>query len=741
MSFIHPLLLGGLALVSLPVIIHLIMRQQPKRLIFPAFRFLKQQLKTNQRKLRLRHWLLLAFRMLLIALMCLALARPRLFSERLAGLNTEQAAIVVLVIDTSPSMEYTVGGKTRFDEGRARAFELLDELGATSRIAVIDTAEPGGEWQPSVAAARERLTALQIRAANQPITAAVDGAFRLLQKLDVDANPGDVLPRFVYVISDRTPNSWENSRAGDLKTLRDRLPDPKPKCVYLDVGVEQPADLAVAELEVKPQVNPANKPVVIRATVQATGEQFNTELHCRLTGQVEPDRKPVNLQPGQRQVIEFERRGLAPGMHQAEVFLVTNDTLPLNNARFVTFEVRKPRKVLVICDERRDAEIWRKAVDFQGLYVCDVKSTTDPGFSGLGPSDLTAYEAVCLISVSRPGQAGRDLWEKLEQYVQRGGGVLVIPGGEGLDQGDYGKPNSAASRLLPGQFVSLETDTNGLKWSELDFRHPLIAPFRDDLQRPDIDFESNPGLAFQYWSVKPAEKASVLVRYNDKAKSPALLERVPEGATGRGRVLLFTTPFDVRPERPANDYMKNSFYYTVANRAVKYLAGEAEDANFNHVAGTPVLVPLPPALQFNNYVLTGPGLNGADTQVQRPTDRAELRLTQPQQIGHYSLTGPNRELVAACSVNMPPAETLLLPRIGVEAIEDVLGPKSVVSLGQNRKLKDALEGQLRQPLDLFPWLMLLLLFALAIENLLANKFYREVGEGRAREGTDVLART
>ena len=36
-------------------------------------------------------------------------------------------------------------------------------------------------------------------------------------------------------------------------------------------------------------------------------------------------------------------------------------------------------------------------MDFQGLYVCDVKSTTDPGFGGLGPSDLAAYEAVANI--------------------------------------------------------------------------------------------------------------------------------------------------------------------------------------------------------------------------------------------------------------------------------------------------------------------------------------------------------
>jgi hypothetical protein len=143
-------------------------------------------------------------------------------------------------------------------------------------------------------------------------------------------------------------------------------------------------------------------------------------------------------------------------------------------------------------------------------------------------------------------------------------------------------------------------------------------------------------------------------------------------------------------------------------------------------------VPLPPAQQFSQYILQGAGITGTDTQVQRPDDRAELRLTQPQQAGHYTLTGPNRQPVAAFSMNLLPAETLLLPRLAVETIEDVLGPKAVVSLGQNRKLKDALEGQLRQPLDLFPWLMLLLLFALAIENLLANKFYREPADSGKR---------
>src|SRR5262245_22344098 len=105
MTFIHPALLAGLALVALPVLLHLIMRQQPKHVLFPAFRFLQQRARTNQRKLRLRHLLLLLLRMLLIAAFCLALTRPRFFSDKL-HIGGDQPIAAVLVIDTSPSMEY-----------------------------------------------------------------------------------------------------------------------------------------------------------------------------------------------------------------------------------------------------------------------------------------------------------------------------------------------------------------------------------------------------------------------------------------------------------------------------------------------------------------------------------------------------------------------------------------------------------------------------------------------------------
>src|SRR5437763_6523911 len=112
----HAILIVGAALVGLPIIIHLIMKQEPKRLPFPAFRFLKQRLKTNQRKLRLRHFILLALRMLLIALFCLTLYQPTLLTEGRINIYGERPLAVVLVIDTSPSMGYAMNDRTRLDD-------------------------------------------------------------------------------------------------------------------------------------------------------------------------------------------------------------------------------------------------------------------------------------------------------------------------------------------------------------------------------------------------------------------------------------------------------------------------------------------------------------------------------------------------------------------------------------------------------------------------------------------------
>src|SRR5207237_301510 len=84
-SLIHAGLAGGAALAALPVILHLFMRQTPKHVIFPALRLIRERQKRSRKRLRIKNWLLLLARMALVALMALALTRPRLFSPPSLG--------------------------------------------------------------------------------------------------------------------------------------------------------------------------------------------------------------------------------------------------------------------------------------------------------------------------------------------------------------------------------------------------------------------------------------------------------------------------------------------------------------------------------------------------------------------------------------------------------------------------------------------------------------------------------
>ncbi len=78
MSLLHPALLIGLVLAIIPIVLHLLMRARPKRLIFPALRLLQQRKNQNSRRMRLRHFWLLLLRMLVIAGFVIALSRPTL---------------------------------------------------------------------------------------------------------------------------------------------------------------------------------------------------------------------------------------------------------------------------------------------------------------------------------------------------------------------------------------------------------------------------------------------------------------------------------------------------------------------------------------------------------------------------------------------------------------------------------------------------------------------------------------
>ncbi|MGB8352349.1 MAG: BatA domain-containing protein [Chthoniobacteraceae bacterium] len=119
MNWLFPGFLAGGFMIGLPVVLHFL-RSKPKTLIrFPSLRFLGESAIRDTRKHRLRRWLTLALRTLIIALLAAAFARPFWKNAQLSG-----HTVMLVAVDNSMSMQ----AAGRWEQSRKWALAQLDEL-------------------------------------------------------------------------------------------------------------------------------------------------------------------------------------------------------------------------------------------------------------------------------------------------------------------------------------------------------------------------------------------------------------------------------------------------------------------------------------------------------------------------------------------------------------------------------------------------------------------------------------
>src|SRR6059036_3839729 len=129
MSFLNPIMLAGLAAVTIPILIHLLTRRKFQKVVWAAMRFIQASVEKNQKRMRLEDMILLAVRCLLLGLLALALARPAILSNA-SDLFGQSKVTGVILLDNSQSMGMRDGTTTRFDKAKKAAEAALDSMPA-----------------------------------------------------------------------------------------------------------------------------------------------------------------------------------------------------------------------------------------------------------------------------------------------------------------------------------------------------------------------------------------------------------------------------------------------------------------------------------------------------------------------------------------------------------------------------------------------------------------------------------
>ncbi|QDV46865.1 hypothetical protein Enr13x_67740 [Stieleria neptunia] len=140
MSFLRLGALWALPLVLIPIVIHLIHRRRHPTAPWAAMMFLRRATQARRGPAKLRRWLILAVRTLVVAAVVFALARP--LSSGMFGVAASRVvsgAPSVVVLDRSASMQRrTESGLTHQAAALRRVAETLRTLG-TGRVVLIDS--------------------------------------------------------------------------------------------------------------------------------------------------------------------------------------------------------------------------------------------------------------------------------------------------------------------------------------------------------------------------------------------------------------------------------------------------------------------------------------------------------------------------------------------------------------------------------------------------------------------------
>jgi hypothetical protein len=453
MTFLQPWVLLALPLVALPLVIHLINQRRFQTMPWGAMMFLLSARALSRGYSRLRHWLIMALRMLAVAAVILAVGRPLSRGWlALAGGGRPDTAIVIL--DRSPSMQARglAAAETKLATGRRQLAESLTTLGATRLVVLTDPARPPLEL------ARPEL--LEELPAAGPAAAPADMP-RLLQAAYDHVRDTAAGATEIWICSDQRANDWDPG-SGSWAGLREafaRLPQPVR---FQLVSFSAPADRNVAirviscrlEYRASPLQGTSASPLqgTSASPLQGTSASPPTgrpgarptvvlSLAARVGGEAAAGTTPRQRLPvtidigGVATTVEMELDGPESVLADHAVPLasfegpvgwgtvsIPADANAADNEFFFTFAEPPPRRTIVVSDDAAAARILALIAEIppDRLQEATVDIVSPEAAAGAPWSEAAALLWQAPLPTGPAASA-------VEAFVARGGQVVFFP--------------------------------------------------------------------------------------------------------------------------------------------------------------------------------------------------------------------------------------------------------------------------------------------------------------------------
>ena len=691
-GLINTTLLWAMAAVALPLLIHLLSRRKLKVVTVSTIAFLKRLESENVRKLKIRQLLLLLLRMLIVALLVLAFARPTLRSNNFA-LAEKARTTAVLIIDNSLSMAIAPDGMTSLELAKRHGQKMIDLFSTSDEIYLITASQPAVVIPGSPFLNHDRLikvlNSIQQTWGTTDISDAVALAHKILGK-SLNIN------RELYLLSD-----CRDMTLSDL----DELHGVRGYIIRYDADVTN--NLALTQISHSNQIYERGKSFEVTATVSNNNknDQNGRLIHLYLNDK-RIAQQSINVPAGSQRLVTLRAVPDSTGFVSGRIEL-EDDNFLLDNTRYFNFSIAPTRRLLAVGESNADLLYLRAAlrIDSQNKGNQQVSTT----WKAIQTKDFSSenfeeYDGIVLSNMARfpQGTASRII-----EYLNNGGGVIILPGSD-VDLRHYNE--TLLSKIKFGAFGetfgNLGDSKNFIKLGKVDFSHPLFdGVFEKSDEIPKID---SPHFWFAA-QLRLAPGTASIIDYSNQY--PFLAEK----RIGEGRIIIFTSSMDQR----WSNFSFKGLFAPLIYRSVVYITQSRENLHRSSFIGNELTTIIgTPSKELTAEL---PDKERIKAPVQVSGQHYNIRIQETKIPGFYKLYEKNNNLVHMWSVNFNADELLAAPAEN-KKIAAAFGIPGMTELTLNGDLLTQIE-QARYGTELWRIFLIAALLAMVIEMLL----YRSTG--------------
>ncbi len=621
MVFLNPAVLLGLIAAAIPILIHLLNLKKLKKIEFSTLRFLKELQKSKIRKIKVKQWLLLVIRVLIIIFLVSAFARPTIKTVSFGNFSSAAKTTSVILLDNSYSMSAVTGNGSLFNQAKKTAKILINNMQNGDEAAVLLSS--GNNFNNNLLSTDKKrlinnLNSASISYIRKPVSKSLLKAIKVINK-------SKNFNKEIFILSD-----FQAFEKTDSLLFSKIKPDDKTKIYIFKFGSGQLKNLTNSNLLVNNQIFELNKPVSFTSVIKNNSNVSigNSIISLFINGK-RKGQTTIQISPGETKRINFETTLKETGL--LEIFTeLEDDNIIYDNKYFTSIFVPKTINILIAADDLSDAKFINIAL--QNSYTNDLK-VKDINLMNLNNYDLGKYDILFVI-----GSENINDYKKLKKYISEKGSLILMPGSKS-NLGNFKKLCAELSINPPTSFIKGSAKSVN-QFDKIDFKHPVFQNLFAKNNKPKID---SPDL-YKYFNINPQSKGKSIITLIDG--SSFLSEYEPDG----GKILLFNSA----PIMTWNDFPVKGLFAPLINKSVYYINSKVKETK-SVTSGNPVEINLRKAA-IPQIKVVRPDKTEEFINLSNEKNNKYALYKKTDLIGFYKFYSDNK-LIDYATVNIDPEES------------------------------------------------------------------------------------